>query len=261
VLIKIKNILKLMILMAFILSNVGCNRDEPIQLTISAAASLAEPLQEIESLYSKKNAGVKINLNLGATGELQQQIEQGAPVDIFFSAAAKPMEKLIEQQLIDEKQQIILLRNELVIITSTTRDFEIENIEELTQNQIEKVAIGIPESVPAGNYAKEVLMRVELWETLQPKLIQAKDVKQVLQYVETGNVDAGFVYKTDALVSSKVNVALVIKPDLHSAITYHLGVVKSTKYLVETLDFYSFLQSIEALNIFKKYGFAMAKVG
>ncbi len=260
-LIKIKFIFKLMLLMVFILPNVGCSRDEPIQLTISAASSLAKALQEIQSLYSKKNAGVKINLNLGATGQLQQQIEQGAPVDLFISASAKPMERLIDQQLIDEKQQLILLSNELVIITSTTSDFEIENIEELTQNQIDKVAIGIPESVPAGNYAKEALMSVELWDTLQPKLIQAKDVKQVLQYVETGNVDAGFVYKTDALASSKVNVALVIKPELHSAITYHLGVVKSTKYFAETLDFYSFLQSVEALDIFKKYGFGMAKEG
>jgi molybdate transport system substrate-binding protein len=259
VLIKMRSILKLLSLVTIIILIVGCDHEEPIQLTISAASSLAEALQEIQSLYNKKNAAVKINLNFGATGELQQQIEQGAPVDIFFSSATKPMRKLIDQQWIDEDQQLILLSNELVIITSTARDLKIEKIQELTQNQIERIAIGIPESVPAGNYAKEALMNVKLWNTLQPKLIQAKDVKQVLQYVETGNVDAGFVYKTDALVSSKVNMALILKPDLHSAITYHLGVVKSTRHLDETLDFFTFLQSAEALDIFKKYGFTVPK--
>ncbi len=133
----------------------------------------------------------------------------------------------------------------------------ITGIADLAKEEIKKVAIGIPESVPAGKYAQEALTNAQLWDALQPKLVQAKDVRQVLQYVETGNAEAGFVYKTDALTSDKVGIAFAVDPQTYSPVVYPIGIVKATKNAEQAGVLYDYLQSQAALDIFIKYGFSV----
>ncbi|GLX67887.1 molybdate ABC transporter substrate-binding protein [Paenibacillus glycanilyticus] len=228
-----------------------------VDLTISAAASLTDALTEIQKAYEEKNPEVKLQFNFGASGALQQQIEQGAPADLFLSAAAKNLKALVDKQLIETDKQTNLLGNELVVVVPADSKLAVASEADLTKEDVKHVAVGIPESVPAGNYAKESLTNAKLWDSLQTKAVQAKDVRQVLQYVETGNADAGFVYKTDALTSDKVKIAFTVDSATYTPITYPIGVVKATKHSKEAEDFYSYLQSQEALDVFVKYGFSV----
>ncbi|WP_336785596.1 molybdate ABC transporter substrate-binding protein [Paenibacillus sp. MMO-177] len=235
-------------------------KDEPetkVELTISAAASLTDALNEIQKTYEEKNPNVKLNFNFGASGALQQQIEQGAPADLFLSASSKNLKALVDKQLIDTDKQINLLSNKLVVVVPGDSGAALATEADLTKVEVKHVAIGIPESVPAGNYAKESLTNAKLWDSLQSKAVQGKDVRQVLQYVETGNADAGFVYKTDALTSDKVKIAFYVDPATYTAIQYPIGVVKATKHGKEAEGFYTYLQSQEALDVFVKYGFSV----
>lgn len=229
---------------------------ENVELIISAAASLTDALTEIQTAYERQQDNITLNFNFGSSGALEQQIEQGAPADLFLSASPKYMEALIDQQLVDPAQQKNLLKNELVVVVPADAKVNIQSMEDLTNVNIEHLAIGIPETVPAGNYAKEALAKVNLWDALQSKMVQGKDVRQVLTYVETGNADAGLVYRTDALTSKVVKIAFTIDANTYPAIMYPIGVVKATKHNKETLNFYAFLQSKEAQNIFMKFGFS-----
>ncbi len=232
---------------------------ETVELTISAAASMTDALADIQKLYEANHSGIKLSFNFGASGALQQQIEQGAPADLFLSAAVKNMAALVDEGLIDSGQQTNLLKNELVVVAAADSAAVIQKVEDLSNAEVKTIAIGIPESVPAGNYTKEALTALNLWDTLQSKSVQAKDVRQVLQYVETGNADAGFVYKTDALSSDKVKIAFVVDPSTYKAIQYPIGIVKATKHAKEAEDLYSYLQTQEALDVFVKYGFSVAE--
>ncbi|MFC0215151.1 molybdate ABC transporter substrate-binding protein [Paenibacillus chartarius] len=228
-----------------------------VELTVSAAASMTDALKDIQKAYETKNPNIKLNFNFGASGALQQQIEQGAPADLFLSAAAKNMKALVDKQLIEAAQQKNVLSNELVAVVSADGKASIANAADLSKSEIKNIAVGIPESVPAGAYAKEALTSMKLWDSLQSKLVQGKDVRQVLQYVETGNADVGFVYKTDALTSRKVKVAFAVDPKAYTPVEYPIGIVKATKHKQEAEGFYTYLQSKEALDVFVKYGFSV----
>ncbi|WP_138751301.1 molybdate ABC transporter substrate-binding protein [Paenibacillus sinopodophylli] len=230
---------------------------ETVELIISAAASMKDALTELQKTYEAANTNIKLSFNFGASGALQQQIEQGAPADLFLSAAVKNMTALVDKQLIDSAQQVNLLNNELVVVVPADSAAAIGAIADLSKAEVKTVAIGIPESVPAGNYAKEALTSANLWDSLQTKSVQGKDVRQVLQYVETGNADAGFVYKTDALTSDKVKIAFTVDQASYKAIQYPIGIVKATKHSQEAEQFYTYLQTQEALDVFVKYGFTV----
>ncbi|KQX56626.1 molybdate ABC transporter substrate-binding protein [Paenibacillus sp. Root444D2] len=232
---------------------------EKVELTISAAASLTDAFKEIQTNYESKNKQIKLNFNFGASGALQQQIEQGAPADLFFSAATKNMKTLVDKQLIDPTQQKGLLINELVLVVPADGKVAVQKTEDLTNEMIKHLAIGEPQTVPAGSYAKEALTNAKLWDTLQAKIVQGKDVRQVLTYVESGNAEAGFVYKTDALTSKNVKVTFSVDPKTYTPIEYPAGIVKATKHSKETADFYTYLQSKEAQDVFVKYGFSIPK--
>ncbi|MGO4344230.1 molybdate ABC transporter substrate-binding protein [Paenibacillus sp. MCAF9] len=229
---------------------------ENVDLTISAAASLTDTLKEIETQFKVIHPNVKLNFNFGASGALQKQIENGAPADLFLSAASKNMKSLVDAKLIAEDSQTNLLSNGLVLVTSKTSKTQLAKVNDLLNADVKTIAIGIPESVPAGSYTKEALEQAKLWDSLQPKVVQAKDVRQVLQYVETGNADAGFVYKTDALTSDKVNIVLTVDPATYTPITYPIGIVTATKHLPESKQFYDYLQTAEAMAVFEKFGFS-----
>ncbi|SFD82438.1 molybdate transport system substrate-binding protein [Paenibacillus catalpae] len=226
-----------------------------VELTVSAAASLTDALNEIQKTYEEEHPNIKLRFNFGASGALQQQIEQGAPADLFLSAATKNLQALMDKQLIAE--QTNLLTNELVVVVPGDQESAVAGMADLTKASVRHLAIGIPESVPAGSYAKEALINAKLWDGVQSKAVQGKDVRQVLQYVETGNADAGFVYKTDALTSNKAKIAFTVDPAAYTAIQYPIGIVKATKHSKEAEDFYIYLQSREAFDIFVKYGFSV----
>lgn len=230
---------------------------ETVDLTISAAASLTDAMKEIETNFEAAHPNINLNFNFGASGALQQQIEQGAPSDIFVSAASKNMNALVEENLIAEADQQNLLQNSLVAVVSADRADEVSSEKDLTSDTIKTIAIGIPESVPAGTYAKEALTNAKLWDQLESKLVQGKDVRQVLQYVETGNADAGFVYKTDALTSDQVKIAFEVDKASYTPANYPAGIIEGTKHRTEAEQFYTYLQSPEVLDVFAKYGFSI----
>ncbi|KPN94542.1 molybdate ABC transporter substrate-binding protein [Lysinibacillus sp. ZYM-1] len=230
---------------------------EQVELTISAAASLQDALEELKSTYEKEHNTIKILYNFGGSGALQQQILQGAPADLFFSAAEDKFDALVEKEMIDPKQGMDLLANELVLIVPKNNEKHIQSFEDL--KQAGKIALGTPETVPAGQYGVETLKNMQLWESLESKVVYTKDVRQVLTYSETENVDAGIVYKTDALVSDKVEVVATADDQTHTPIIYPVGVIKNSKHVQEAEDFYHFLQSDDAMNVFKKYGFKGAQ--
>lgn len=224
------------------------------EITISAAASLKDSLTEIQKLYTQKNPGIKLTFNFGASGTLQQQIEQGAPADLFISAGKSQVDALEAKNLTIKESRVNLLNNTLVLVVGKD-NAKITAIQDLAKSDVKQISIGTPESVPAGKYAKESLTNLKLWDALQSKMVLAKDVTQVLNYVETGNVDAGFVYASDAKGSTKTKVVAAAPKDSHSAIVYPAAIVTSTKNKAETEAFLKYLQSSEAQQIFANYGF------
>jgi molybdate transport system substrate-binding protein len=227
---------------------------ESVKLTISAAASLKDAMEVIQSTYQEEHPEVTLKFNLGGSGSLQQQISQGAPVDLFFSAAEDKFDILVEDDSIAKEDRVDLLGNSLVLVVPKENQL-IKGFEDLAKAEIDKISIGTPETVPAGKYAKESLEKTDLWKDVESKVVYAKDVRQVLSYVETGNVAAGIVYKTDALVSNKVNIVATADPGTHTPIIYPMGIIKDSKNYEEAKDFYSYLQNNDALKVFEEYGF------
>ncbi|MFD1772685.1 molybdate ABC transporter substrate-binding protein [Paenibacillus rhizophilus] len=225
------------------------------QIIVSAAASLQDSLDKIAVQYEKSHPNIDLVFNYAASGTLQKQIEQGAPADLFFSAGDKQMKALVDGGLISKNKG--LLKNQLVVVVPASSKAKLTTISQLTGSSFKKVAVGQPESVPAGQYAQQSLTFKQIWDTLQSKLVFGKDVRAVLSYVETGNVDAGFVYKTDALTSSKVKIALTVASFAHKPINYPLGIVKSTEHKAEAEAFYAYLQTSAATSVFKSYGFSL----
>lgn len=227
--------------------------EEEVELTVSAAASLQEALNEITENFTKDHPNVKINYNFGASGALQQQISQGAPVDLFFSAAEDKFDQLVEEGLIEKENGVDLVGNEIVLVVPKEATLGIKSFEDLTK--AERLSIGTPESVPAGKYAKETLDKLNIWTSVEENMVFARDVRQVLTYVETNNVDAGIVYKTDALISEKVEIVAIAVETSHAPIIYPLGVIKNSPHAKEAQEFYEYLQSPSSMTTLEKYGF------
>ncbi|NHM29413.1 molybdate ABC transporter substrate-binding protein [Bacillus sp. C11] len=244
----------LIVLSACAAKDVPSQKQEESEITISAAASLNDALKEIKTTFEKKHKNIHLSINLGGTGALQQQIIQGAPVDVFISAAKDKFDDLIQKGLIKKEDSKDLLGNKLVLITPK-RHSAIQSFSDLSDNRVSRVAIGTPATVPAGMYAKQALQKYQVWDKLTPKLIQAKDVRQVLTYVETGSVDAGIVYLTDAKVSNKVKIVETASEDMHDPIIYPAGIIKETKHHKEAAIFLKYLKSTSAKKTFEKYGF------
>ncbi|MBM7855071.1 molybdate transport system substrate-binding protein [Desulfohalotomaculum tongense] len=226
---------------------------QKVELTVSTAASLTDVANELKAVYTERNPNVTINYNFASSGTLQKQIEEGAPVDVFISASKAKMDALAEKQLIIEDSRKNLVSNRIVLLVS--KDSSIKDFSDLIKPEVSKISIGEPESVPAGRYGKEVLTSLNIWEQLQSKLLLAKTVRQVLSYVDTGNVDAGLVYNTDALLAKNAKVVAVAPENTHKPIIYPVAVLKSSRNEEEARKFVSFLASKEAAEIFAQYGF------
>ncbi len=224
------------------------------ELTVSAAASLTNAFGEIGTKFETSNPGYKVIFNFGASGALLQQIDRGAPVDVFASADRKTMNRAAEKGLILSGTLRDFVSNELVLILPLEGKTRIEALKDLNSKEIGKIALGNPETVPAGRYAQELLMEEGLWEGLKPKFIFGESVRQALDYVSRGEVDAGFVFSTDAAVAKdKVRMALETKK--HQPITYPIGVVASSANKDLAQRFVDFILSSEGKEILTKYGF------
>ena len=225
-------------------------------LLISAAASLKEVLVEIQPLYQQSQPNVNISYNFGSSGTLQQQIEQGAPTDIFISAAKKQVDTLEQKGLLVTGSRNIIARNRLVLIVPKNA-VGINSFYSLKDAKVKKIAIGEPRSVPAGQYAQQVLEKLKIWTEVKSKLVFANNVRQVLASVESGNADTGLVYATDAKISNRVKVVVTADEKYHSPIIYPLAVVKRSKNVNAAKEFSQFLSSNQAKAVFKKYGFIL----
>lgn len=233
----------------------GCTNSKLTEsVTISAASSLRNSLVELKKIYEQENPHVKLTFNYGSSGSLQRQIEQGAPVDLFISAAEKQMDELNSQGLLLDGSLINLLKNRIVLITPKDSQV-IQSFADLTKTNVQTIALGEPSSVPAGKYAQEVLTTIDLWTKLNGKVVYAKDVSQVLAYVETGNALAGLVYYTDALNSSKIRIVTTAPLSSHSPVLYPLAVLKDSNNLSQAKSFAQFLASEKAAKVFRKNGF------
>ena len=232
---------------------------QPATLLVAAAASLQKALEEITPLYTQTNPNQTINYNFAASGALQQQIEQGAPVDVFISAAEKQMKTLQEKGLLVAETQKDLLTNQLVLITPNSIPGSVTDFRQLVKPEVKRIAIGEPRSVPVGQYATEVFKNLGILAQVQAKFVFGNNVKAVLTATETGEVDAGIVYFTDAKGSDKVTVAATADRQLHSPIRYPIAVLKSSKLLDASKRFVEFLQSDLAKAVFEKYGFGIIK--
>ncbi|PSB16223.1 molybdate ABC transporter substrate-binding protein [filamentous cyanobacterium CCP1] len=226
-----------------------------VTLTISAAASLQDALEAIDPLFEQTNPNIQVNYNFGSSGTLQQQIEQGAPVDVFISAAAKQMNALQEQDLILSDTRRNLLANRLVLIVPQDSALALSDFRQLRDANISRISVGEPRGVPAGQYAEEVLKNLELAGELQPKFVFANNVRGVLAAVESGNVDAGIVYETDAKRSDRVKIAAIAEENLHQPIVYPIAVLQSSSNIEAAKTYTQFLLDTQARDTFQKFGF------
>ena len=251
-------IIAAIVAIALLISWTPATAQQRTSLTVSAAISLSPALTEIKTVYQTSNPNLNITYNFGASGGLAQQIQQGAPVDIFFSAATKQMDILQRANLLLNETRRNLLTNRLVLI-SPKNSAVVSDFKQLTDAKIKKIAIGEPNSVPVGQYAQEMLTKLGLWQQIKPKLVLGNNVRQVLTFVESGNVDAGIVYTTDAKTSDKVTVQLTAAANLHSPIVYPLAVIRNSRHPAAAKTFVEFLAGDRAKIVFQKYGFGLAR--
>ncbi len=227
------------------------------EILIAAAASLQNALEEIKPLYEGANPGVTLTFTFGASGSLQEQIEQGAPVDVFMSAALKQMSKLEGEGLILDGSKKELLENKVVLIVPNDSKLAITSFEDITKAKM--IGLGDPASVPVGQYAEEVFTSLGNLDEVKKKATYGKDVTEVLTWVATGNVDAGVVYATDAKSSKDVKVVAEAPEGSVSKAIYPAAVVKASKIPDAAKAFVDYLATDEAMKIFENYGFIANK--
>ncbi len=229
--------------------------EKPVELLISAAASLKNPLTEINPFFEKAYPGRILIFNFGSSGSLAQQIQNGAGADVFISANPHQVNGLVKRGLVKSNEVKVFLKNQLVLIV-TARMTTVKDFPDLQKKEILKIALGEPRTVPAGQYAVEALRALNLESALKEKWVFAKDVTQVLFYVASGNADAGIVYLSDALVSDKVKIVIRLDPKLHSPITYVAASIATGQSPRDAQAFITFLMKDEkARGVFSRLGF------
>ena len=259
------NIIALISLLLFSLAVAGCTSSEngdkaqenalQKEVYIVAAASMTDAVKEIGANYEKQHPDVKLMYNFGSSGALQSQIEQGAPADVFISAAQKQMNALEEENLIDKVTRRDLLENKVVLIVPKDSTLVLDDFAATATDKVSKIALGEPKSVPVGQYSEEIFTNLNLWADIKAKAVYASDVRQVLSWVETGEVDCGVVYATDAAISDKVKVLLEAPAGTHKPVVYPAAMVSSSKNPEIAKDFLAYLSQDEQKAILAKYGF------
>ncbi|MEO8157784.1 MAG: molybdate ABC transporter substrate-binding protein [Betaproteobacteria bacterium] len=223
-------------------------------LVVSAAASLSNAFTEIGHEFESTHADAKVLLNFGGSGQLLQQIANGAPVDVFASADQETMDQAQARDVIEPDSRFNFARNALVVVVPIDAKRSVTSLDDLIKDEIRRVAIGHPESVPVGRYSKAALTASGRWKALEPKVINTSNVRQSLDYVARGEVDAAFVYRTDAAIrGDKVRIALEV-PTM-TPILYPIATVKTAGNKAGAREFAAFVHSPEVRKILRKYGF------
>ncbi len=246
-------ILLLLLLMIAILPHTAAAGNRTT-LPICAAMSLKDAVTALQKIYEERHPEIGLEINFASSGALQKQIEQGAPAEIFLSAGQKQMNALETQGLIVKGSRCDLLGNTLVLVVAKEKQEQIKGFDNLKEHA-DSFAIGHPESVPAGRYGKQTLVSLKLWQPLEKRLVLAKNVRAVLAYVDSGNADAGLVYRTDTLKLRSAMIAAEAPLNSHAPIIYPAALVADGRHPAEAQQFLDFLQSNEAGKVFAKYRF------
>ena len=228
------------------------------EILVSAAASLTDVLKEISNGYQSKSKHT-VKFNFGPSSGLARQIEEGAPADLFFSADLPQMDNLDKKDRLEPGTRKNLLSNQLVIIVPADSKLVISSPKDLLKADIKRIALAEPSSVPAGVYSSKYLADEGLWDKVNSKVVPVQDVRATLAAVESGNVESGFVYKTDAAVSKKVKVAFQVPIEKGPKIVYPIAIIKESKRKDAAREFMNYVQSPAAKDVFKKYGFVVLK--
>src|ERR671923_1183661 len=226
------------------------------EILVSAAASLTDVLKEISSTFQLKTKHT-VRFNFGPSSGLARQIDEGAPADLFFSADLPQMDMLDKNGRLESGSRKNLLSNQLVIIVPSDSTLAISSPKDLLKADVKKIALAEPSSVPVGIYSSKYLSDEGLWDKVKPKIVPVQDVRATLASVEAGNVEAGFVYKTDAAISKKAKIVYEVPVDKAPKIVYPVAIVKDSKRKNAARDFMSYLQSPNAKSAFKKFGFVV----
>jgi molybdate transport system substrate-binding protein len=224
------------------------------EITVSAAASLSDAFQAIGKAFEQSRPGTTVAFNFGASGQLLQQVFAGAPVDVLATADLDTMQKAERKAAIVAGSKIIFARNELVVAVPMSSSLALRSLADLARPQVKRIAIGNPELVPAGRYARDVLVTARLWSDLQARLVFAQTVRQALDYVARGEVDAAFVYRTDALVATnRAQIAFTVATEV--PVRYAAAVVNGSSNSADAEAFVRFLLGEPAQRILESSGF------
>jgi len=252
------NVLITVLVLSAIALFAGCVSDssqESTTITVSAASSLTDVFTDIKTEFEKDNPNIKVELNFAASGSLRQQIEGGAPVDVFASASQKHVDILEEENLTMDGSITTFASNSLVLIVPAGNSLNITSVDDLTNDDVTKISIGNPETAPVGKYAKESLVDSGLWDELEEKMVYGENVRQVLTYLETGDVDAGFVYMTDAKIAKENSIEIITTVPTVTEIIYPVCIIDSSDNKEEAQVFVDYLTSETGKQILTDYGF------
>jgi molybdate transport system substrate-binding protein len=241
------------ILIAVLMAQANAWADE---ILVSAAASLTDVLKEIATSYQSKSTH-SVKFNFGPSSGLARQIDEGAPADIFFSADLPQMDALGKKDRLEPGTRKNLLSNQLVIIVPVDSKLALSSPRDLLKADVKRIALAEPSTVPVGVYTSKYLTDEGLWDQVKPKIVPVQDVRATLASVESGNVEAGFVYKTDAAVSKKVKIVYEVPIDKGPKITYPIAIVKESKRKDAARNFLDYIQTAASKELFKKYGFVV----
>jgi len=240
----------------FLAAEVRAQSSSAHEITVSAAISLKDAFEEIGKLFMRAHPEARVVFNFAGSGDLARQIEAGAPVDVFASAAQKDMDDLDRQGLIAKNARKNFAKNSVVLVKPVASTIPIQSLKDLQRGDVKKVVIGNPKTVPAGRYAEEALRHLNLWDTIKDRVIFAEHVRQALDYVARNEVDAGLVYSTDALARSKdVKVAARLPEGSYQPVVYPIGVIKGIRAEAISRAFTDFVLSAEGQRVLTKYGF------
>jgi len=232
--------------------------EERIELTILAAASLTDVCDELKARFENENPSITVNLSYGGSGALQTQIEEGAPADVFMSAATKQMTALDDKGLMDSDSIVHLLENKVVLIVPKESDTSVSSFEDVATDAVTMIGLGEPGSVPVGQYSEEIFDSLEILDAVKEKANYGSDVRTVLSWVETAAVDCGVVYATDAYTSEDVRIICEAPEGSCSKVIYPVGIVAASEHPDKAAAWIAFLQSEESMELFESYGFSDA---
>lgn len=230
-----------------------------VELTILAAASLTDVCDELKERFEKENPSITLNISYGGSGALQTQIEEGAPADVFISAATKQMTALDDEGLMDSDSIIQLLENKVVLIVPKESDTSVGSFEDVATEAVTMVALGEPGSVPVGQYSEEIFTSLGILDAVKEKANYGSDVRTVLSWVETAAVDCGVVYATDAYTSQDVTIVCEAPEGSCKKVIYPVGVVAASEHPDEAAAWIAFIQSDASMELFESYGFSDAR--